>query len=233
MSTDSGVSKLRFFGKIRGTENDYYVAEGELEGGEEPEDEEAEERPADFEPKGTGINRLTYWVSHQSFAQWTKLPDLNPKDVEAARSMKVLFTGDLNRTIYTNPFFFKREKEYLRAQIARISHSTTLAPVGLFRPTEDDPRQIEPVEPEGDEEEVKKPTTQQMSQAKMWCHYNDSILKNNRTAHLEPEAPEDGEDADVDPEELMKQVIAKDPFEPKLKLITDDSQVVISKNKKI
>lgn len=101
----------------------------------------------------------------------------------------------------------------------------------MFRINEEDARQIEPNEPEGDEEELKKPSTKEMSNAGMWCHYNDSILLNNRTAHMEPEAPEGEED--VDPEELMKKVIAKDPFEPKLKSIQQDRQVVVSKNQKI
>lgn len=131
LAADSGAARLRLFGKIRGTENDYYVAEGEVEGGDE--EEGGDEKPADFEPKGTGVNKNTYWVSHQSFASWTKLPDLSPKDLQASRNIKVLFTGDLERTIFTNPFFFGKEKHYLRAQIARISHSTTLCPKGLFR----------------------------------------------------------------------------------------------------
>merc|ERR1711935_105490 len=38
---------------------------------------------------------------------------------------------------------------------------------------------------------------------------------------------------DVDPEEAMKQVIATDPFDEKLKSIKTDSQVVVSKNQKI
>ena len=87
-----------------------------------------------MEPKGTGVNKYTYWVAHQSFpAEWKQLPDLTPADIKAARDVKVLLTGDLERTIHTNPFFFKKEKHYLRAQIARISFSTTLAPSGLFR----------------------------------------------------------------------------------------------------
>jgi radial spoke head protein 4/6 len=114
LAGESGASKLRFFGKIRGTDNDYYVAEGEVEGGGE-EGAEGEEKPADFEPNGTGVNKFTYWVSHQSFGAWSKLPDLLPKDIIAARSIKVLLTGDLERSICTNPFFFGKEKHYLRA----------------------------------------------------------------------------------------------------------------------
>lgn len=38
---------------------------------------------------------------------------------------------------------------------------------------------------------------------------------------------------DIDPEEAMKKVEAADPFDDKLKPITQDSQVVVSKNQKI
>jgi hypothetical protein len=38
-----------------------------------------------------------------------------PNDLQAAREVKVSFTGDLERKIITNPFFFKREKHFLRA----------------------------------------------------------------------------------------------------------------------
>ena len=48
---------MRFFGKIRGTNNDYYIAEtnnaaaedGDVEGNE---------------PAGSGVNTNAYWVSH-------------------------------------------------------------------------------------------------------------------------------------------------------------------------
>lgn len=110
---DSSAEKLRFFGVIKGTEKNYYIAEGEVPEGEE--EGEGKERPADFEPKGTGVNKFTYWVTSSSIAPWTKLPDLEPKDIAAARSVKVLFTGDLKREIHTNPYFFGREENYLRA----------------------------------------------------------------------------------------------------------------------
>jgi len=227
LAGDSGAAKLRFFGKIRGTDNDYYVVEGEVEGGDE-EGAEGEEKPADFEAKGSGVNKFTYFVSHQSFDKWTKLPDLLPKDVDAARSIKVLLTGDLERTIFTNPFFFGKEKHFLRAQIARISHSTTLCPKGLFRLQEDSTKEIEENAPE--EGDIVMPTTSAMASADMWCHHSVGILKNNRTTHMEPEVPE-GEE--IEPEELMRRIEAKDPYEPRLKSICDDNNVCVSKNKKI
>ena len=92
-----------------------------------------------------------------------------------------MFTGDLERTIHTNPFFFGREKHYLRAQIARISFSTSLCPVGLFRLTEDNPRDIEDNAPE--EGDIVLPTTNEMSNPDMWVHHSTNILFNCRTVH--------------------------------------------------
>ena len=51
LAADSGATKLRFFGKIRGTENDYYIAEAEG-GGEEGGGEDPGELPPDFEAAG-------------------------------------------------------------------------------------------------------------------------------------------------------------------------------------
>lgn len=139
-----------------------------------------------------------------------------------------MFSGNLERTIFTNPFFFGKEKHYLRAQIARISHSTTLCPTGQFRLQEESTKEIEENLPE--EGDLLKPTTNEMKSASMWCHYTVGILKNCRTAHLDPEVPEG---MDIEPEELLKQIEDKDPYEPRLKSIGDDSQVCVSKNQKI
>lgn len=199
LAADSGAGKLKFFGKIRGTDNDYYVAEGEIEGGEEG---EGEEKPADFEAKGTGINKMTYWVSHSSFDKWVMLPDISPADMGASRKIKILFTGDLERPIYADPYFFKAkktEKHYLRAQIARIVHSTSLCPKGLFRLQEDSTKEIEDNAPE--EGDIVLPSTKAMSDPSMWVHLSVGILMNNRTGHMDPEVPEGME---IEPEELLK-----------------------------
>lgn len=72
--------------------------------------------------------------------------------------IKVLFTGDLDKQIYTNPYFEGQEKHYLRAQIARIAHSVTLIPKGLMRPVEDsETREIEENTPE--EGDIVMPST--------------------------------------------------------------------------
>lgn len=47
---------------------------------------------------------------------------------------------------------------------------------------------------------------------------------------MEPE-PVDGEE--VEPEELMKRLEAKDPYDARLKSISDDQKVTVSKSQKI
>jgi radial spoke head protein 4/6 len=58
---------------------------------------EGEEKPADFEPRGTGINKFVYWVTDNVLGKWVKLPDLLPSDIRATRQIKVQFTGNLDR----------------------------------------------------------------------------------------------------------------------------------------
>ena len=111
LSASSAATNVRLWGKIHGSTRDYYIAEGFTDAGQLPE----EEKPAGFEARGSGVNKLVYWATNSPLDQWTQLPDLTPNDIRAAREVKVNFTGDLERKIVTNPFFFKREKHYLRA----------------------------------------------------------------------------------------------------------------------
>lgn len=168
----TGATNVRFWGKILGTERDYYIAEGTFEG--LPAGEEEVEKPADFEARGSGVNKFVYWACNSPLEDWKQLPDLWTKDIDAARRNKVSFTGDLERPIITNPFFFGKEKHFLRAQIARISHTTTIVPKGVYKLTEDNDKEIEENVPE--EGPVKIPTTDQMSSIDYWLHYTSNIL---------------------------------------------------------
>lgn len=207
LSTTSQATQLKFWGKIHGTEKDYFIAEGVLEGEDEvPEGEEEVEKPKDFEPRGTGVNKFCYWVtSNPVNVAWVKLPDITPDEIKASRVIKVSFSGDLERPIHTNPFFFGTEKIYLRSQIARISHSTTLAAKGVWKVGEPEDegvpsREIEENVPEDAEAPV-WPSTKQMADPSMWVHYQPALLKCARTTHMEEEPPEDA------PEELTAEVM--------------------------
>ena len=175
-----------------------------------------------MEEKGTGVNRFTYFVTENAFSSWKKLPNLAPKHIEGARSVKILLSGDLEKKIICNPYFFGKEKHYLRAQIARISLSTSVVPAGSKKLVEDNDREIIDNEPE--DGELVLPNTSEMGKADQWVHESASILLCNRTSHIDPpdEAPEnfDGEEYDVEAE--RKKIIDADPFEPRLKPISKD-----------
>ena len=57
----------------------------------------------------------------------------------------------------------------------------------------------------------------------MWLHFLPSILKQGRVTHKEGK-PKEGEE-EVDPEELLNREIAKDPWDRRLKPITEDSKI--------
>lgn len=84
LATDRAAKSLRFFGKVYGLHSDYYIVEADVEGGDEGE-AEAGEGQADQEPKGTGVNKYSYFVTSNSLSEWKKLPDLSLKDLSVAR----------------------------------------------------------------------------------------------------------------------------------------------------
>lgn len=220
---------VRFFGKITGTESDYYIAEADI--AEEEAEEGAEEgRDADFEVKPIGVNKFTYFVTSNSLGEWVKLPDVSPSEIIASRQIKMLFTGDLNKKIFTNPFFKGTEKNYLRAQIARITHSTTLVPKGLMKVNEDEPetRQIDEIEHDDDNPLV-MPSTHTMKSLDMWQHYYKGILLNGRTSLNDPVAPEGEEWEDERMEEEKLKLLKRDPYDDLLKPISKDRKINVSK----
>lgn len=52
-------------------------------------------------------------------------------------------------------------------------HSTTLVPKGLYKVEDpvENPREIVPAEPEGEEETVRMPSTADMGVASNWLHF--------------------------------------------------------------
>lgn len=215
---------IRFFGKIYGTQQDYYIAEAEVEAGEEVAGEG--EAPPEQEEKGTGVNKYSYFVTHSSLTQWTRLPDLTLKDIKASRNIKVMFTGDLERPIFTNPFFFGQEKHYLRAQISRITHSTAVFPNGLWRVIKEDEKDTAEIEENTPEEgEIVMPSTADMGNLSMWVHAQKNILFNGRTAHVPPE--DDGTEG-FDPDAAMERLLNSDPSEPRLKPLSSDKGILMS-----
>lgn len=133
-----GLGKLRLWGKVLGTQGDYYVAEGTIQ----VPDTRGEGAPPppvlpgspeyDVEGRGEGANTNTYWVSSGGAAPWVRLPVARASNIVAARKFKHLMTGQLGSPVNTMPFFPGRENHYLRAQIARITSTCTLAVSGYY-----------------------------------------------------------------------------------------------------
>lgn len=98
-------------------------------------------------------------MTNSAFSAWTRLPDLSTTQIEAARKIKFLFSGDLERDITCNPFFFGKEKHLLRAQIARIVHSTMIVPLGQYKLNEETDREIDEVVPEEESKVEPLPST--------------------------------------------------------------------------
>lgn len=170
MAQQAEPKSLRLWGKINGIQKDYYIAEGEKEaaaGG--PEQTEF------IEPRGNanGVNKFAYWVTDSVTGKWIELPDITPPAILLARQIKHIFTGNLEADVITNPFFPWKEKVLLRAQIARITQSTTLTPDGLWKKQEDNVREIA----ERSEEEKKFPTFEKLTKLDSWCHYVPAILQ--------------------------------------------------------
>lgn len=172
-----GLTELRLWGKIMGTESDYIIAEGTLEPkGVEPPPQALPDSPEyDVEPKGTGPNMHLYWVTSGGSAPWVALPSARASHIVAARNIKKLMTGNLDAPVNSAPWFPGRECDLLRAQIARITASTKLAPSGLFEPVaESEAWAINMVE---DSVYTTFPSTEPVS----WVHAAPCLLKTGRT----------------------------------------------------
>jgi hypothetical protein len=88
-----------------------------------------------------------------------------------------MFTGNLDAEVVSNPYFKGKEKDLLRAHIARITQATTVVPKGLFIKAEGSEKEIQ----EATAEEGKKlmPNFDQLLLLDYWCHFTQNILKVN------------------------------------------------------
>lgn len=189
-----GLSTIRFFGKVLGTGADYFVAEATYTNPPEPE-EGAPEPAADVEPMGQGCNTYTYFVTNSPAAEWTELPNVTPQQMLASSTIRKFFTGDLSAEVRAYPPFPGKENAYLRAQIARIVHATTLTPAGKFsNPEEPDfPGAVVATDPD----EYKPLPAEALAKPSGWCTYYMGVL--GTTGRCSHPPVEDQEDEDGNP----------------------------------
>lgn len=180
----SGANNVRFCGKIYGTCFDYWVVNGV---------HNVEEVKGLPEPRGKGVNELTWWVCGNLVDDWVQLPDCMPVHVKAARKVKTLLTGHLNADVKTNPPFPGQERHLLRAQLARIFHATALHPKGMLN--------MEAINEDEGAPEVMKvvddfpfPQTDDLKQLEAWGNTYPQIMNEGNTTHIAPaNVDDDGE----------------------------------------
>lgn len=207
IATMSGASKLIFFGKIFGTQKDYWIVSGELAGAEE------ESKDKTVEARGVGVNSSVFWVTDNLLNDWIQLPDCKPEHVKCARQIKHVFTGDLNASIDSNPPFQGKERHLLRAQLARIAHATMVVPKGLFE-----------IDEETNEmkfaEEFAMPPTDELKSLETWGNLHPIILKAGRTTHFAPPGMEE-EERDA----LLENLNEKDPTQERFRALAEHTPI--------
>lgn len=113
--------------------------------------EEDDAPQADFKPptaipkeeNRTGCNKKTYFVSNKPGGQWVRLPPVYPAQIVISRQIRKFFTGNLQAPVVSYPPFPGNEANYLRAQIARISATTHISPLGHYMYEEDEEEEDE------------------------------------------------------------------------------------------
>lgn len=204
---DAGLSKLRFWGKVLGTDADYYVAEAQREGGGGGD----EEPDPDAEPSGQGVNQYTYYVTTDLCGDWLRLPDIKPKEIIAARGIKRMVTGNPNAKVITHPAFSGSEQVLLRAQIARITADTVLCVKGYLK-KQDEEDEASPIE---ENPEFVSPLPADLMKKEAWCHMQPHILLNGRTTY------QDLPDAEVDDGKALAKAMEEREADPPRQLLRD------------
>ncbi|XP_006871531.1 PREDICTED: radial spoke head protein 6 homolog A [Chrysochloris asiatica] len=219
-----------------------------LEAHGEEEGEEDEEKVADLIPKSTwkppavipkeesrsGANKYLYFVCNEPGRPWTRLPHVTPTQIVHARKVKKFFTGYLDAPVISYPPFPGNEANYLRAQIARISASTHISPLGFYQFGEE----------EGDEEEEGGagrdsfeenpdfegiPVLELVDSLANWVHHTQHILPQGRCTWVNPlqkleeeeELGEEEEKADEGLEDVEQEV-----GPPLLTPLSEDAEIM-------
>lgn len=157
--------------------------------------------------------------------KWQRLPYCSQKYINIARKIKHIFTGNLDAKVITNPHFPGRERDLLRAQIARIVHASTIAPVGLFGLDEEDENAVKDIKiSKGDDDQVPVIKLEGVMALENWCHVNPRILNNGRVVHEKVEKPENANEDEWNEEDEQKKVEDADPYEERLKPINEDTK---------
>ena len=222
LASNASLTSLRFWGKILTRAGEYIIAESvPAEGGEVPSDED---------PLGTGVNRYQYYAYHTSSefgpSDWLLLPNASPATIRASRSVKTILSGDIEDDVPGKKFPGNfPEGSLLRAQIARITAATRIAPKGEFK---DEGGTVSKVE---DFRFEAVPSV--FGLLSNWVHSEEYILLNAKTKYPDvPEVEQVAENADEETKraaanesdrvEALKREMHFDPMPARLRSLDQD-----------
>nr|CCA17311.1 flagellar radial spoke protein putative [Albugo laibachii Nc14] len=177
------IRNLRIWGKILGLDGSFYVAEGQLIDNANSIDEN--EEGAD------GANKFTFWAMRDDGKYtWARLPNVTCNQILVARKLSRYIRGDLEGEVHGHPPFPGKEKNFLRAQIARISSSTAICPEGYLRIDESSNLEVD--------KDCEAKTSKELLSLGSWVHYTKHIdADTGRTTPL-PKSDNDEELRSID-----------------------------------
>ena len=194
-----GLASIRLFGKVLGTQSDYYVVEGKH--ATPPTPTPTSKNPQEPELPGAGLNECVYFVASGVAGAFEQLPDVRPEQIAASLRIKKLFTGDLGAPVACYPPFPGVERDYLRTQIARIAQATVLVPTGKFAVTDADEEAGTPAFV-GEDEGYEPKAAADYLELDNWSRWYGGLLKTGRLTHPpKPEAAEGEEEEEGEPPE--------------------------------
>ena len=79
-----------------------------------------------------GANNYVFYVSNDSFFNWTELPDVTYEQLRVSRLFKYYLTGNLSNKVKSFIEFPGLESHLLKCLILRITHSNNIVPEGYF-----------------------------------------------------------------------------------------------------
>lgn len=181
------IVALRFWGRMSTLSKPYFIVEGSNPE-EDPEDLRLQEGR-------DGANKYAYWVSQTLEPDsWTQLPQVTCLQIVTAFKVRRFLTGNLDAQVPSFPPFPGVEKNFLRAQIARIGSATAISPNGCFKleDPEADVAVVVPMEPE-EMMELPQLHPNQMLGVEAWRHHELVLNRLGRVTALPEETDEDGE----------------------------------------
>jgi len=225
-------------------ENENDVSEDSNENNEENEDDESSDKfppkssfkpapkPATEEAGKAGVNKFVYFVCNQPGEEWVRLPSCTPYQIQISRQITKFLTGDLSAPVNCFPNWEGNESNLLRAQIARISAGTIIAPLTYFQ--FDDEEEVEDEEL-GQTEFIENPDFEGVAlrdladpNLQSWVHSRLHILQQGRCIWSDPNSKEDGDVEDEEEEDEGDDDVRETEQEigpPLLTPLSDDVEV--------